>query len=102
MVCPHTKPSSNAVCLMIMKATESSGYHWRNCCTINLPTISLFITKLTMLSELELLDLDKMFSPRNEDEMKELTERLHSYIKKMRELRTGAPALDTNNFFKVS
>lgn len=55
-----------------------------------------------MFVELELLDLDKMFSPRNDDEMKELTERLHSYIKKMRELRTGAPALDTNNFFKVS
>lgn len=42
-----------------------------------------------------------MFSPRNDGELKELTERLHSYIKKMRDLRNGAPDLDSHNFFKV-
>lgn len=53
-------------------------------------------------AELNQTNIDEMFSPRNEGELKELTERLHSYIGKMRELRNGAPTLDSNNFFKVN
>ena len=52
-------------------------------------------------TELDETEIDVMFSPRNEGELKELTERLHSYIAKMRELRNGAPHLDSHNFFKV-
>jgi len=37
----------------------------------------------------------------NESEFKELSARLYAYIKKMRELRNGAPQLDSHNFFKV-
>lgn len=53
------------------------------------------------VTELNETNIDEMFSPRNEGELKELTERLHSYIAKMRDLRNGAPQLDSHNFFKV-
>ena len=48
------------------------------------------------------MNIDEMFSPRDDVEMKLLTERLHSYIKRIRELRSGAQSVDSHSFFKVS
>ena len=42
-----------------------------------------------------------MYSPRNEEELKELSERLNDYIRRARIIRTGGYHLDTNTFFKV-
>ena len=52
--------------------------------------------------EFEDMNIDEMFSPRDDVEMKLLTERLHSYIKRIRELRSGAQSVDSHSFFKVS
>lgn len=61
--------------------------------------LCFFIVNLN--SDLSELDLDEMFSVRNEDELRELTERLHSYISKIRDLRMGATTVDVHGFFKV-
>ena len=47
------------------------------------------------------MNIDGMISVKDGVEVKELTERLHSYIKRMRELHNGSYTVKTQSFYKV-